>query len=141
MARMKKGQEQIYYLTGDTIEDIKKSPFVERVIARGYEVLYMSDPIDEYVLQHVTEFDGKPLQNVAKDGLQLGDEDAKKQEEMEIKFAPLKEYLTVILAGNYNLEKVVISNRLTTSPCAIVAAKRGWSGRREEVLCWSALHV
>ena len=131
--RMKKGQDQIYYLTGPTLDEIKKSPFLERVTARGYEVIFMADPIDEYVVQNVHEFDDKPLQNVAKDGLKLGDDDQKEQDKFMQRFAPLSMFLTMALSS-HNLEKVVVSNRLTTSPCAIVAAKYGWSGNMERMM-------
>lgn len=140
VSRMKKKQRQIYFLTGNTLEEIKKSPFVELVIARGFEVLYMDEPIDEYVLQSVRDFDRKGFQNVAKDGLKFGDESVevkKKREELNEKFRPLADYLSAILSKWVG--KVDISNRLTTSPCAIVAAQAGWSGNMERLMTSQAL--
>ena len=129
--RMKKNQPQIYFLTGGSLDEIKKSPFVELAVARGYEVLYLDEPIDEYMVQGLPEYERKPFQNVAKDGLKFGDEDEKskeKAEELTTKFKPLAEYLQSAL--DKFIEKVVVSTRLTTSPCAIIASQFGWSGRQ-----------
>jgi heat shock protein beta len=140
LKRMKKGQSQIYLLTGPSLEEIKKSPFVELVIARGYEVLYLDEPIDEYVLQNVHEYEKKSFQNVAKEGLKFGDESEKtkeKVEELTKKFKPLTDYLTNSL--NKFVEKVEISTRLTSSPSAIVASQFGWSGNMERLMNSQAL--
>merc|ERR1711861_60849 len=72
---MKDWQKAIYYIAGENVEAVENSPFLEKCKAKGVEVLYMVDPIDEYAIQHVTEFDGKKLQSVTKEGLKFGDED------------------------------------------------------------------
>lgn len=135
VARMKKGQPQIYFMTGSSLEEIKKSPFVERVLARGYEVIYADEPIDEYVFTHVRDYEKHPFQNVAKSGMKLGDEDEDSQSKQELKekFKPLSKYLEDTLAKN-NVDKVVVSNRLTNSPCAIVASEFGWTGNMERLM-------
>ncbi|ORX47619.1 heat shock protein Hsp90 [Piromyces finnis] len=135
ISRMRKGQEQIYYLTGPTLEEIKKSPFIENVVNRGYEVLYCPEPIDEYVFSSMPEYEGKKFQDIAKVGLKFGDEDDETEEyykSMNEKFKPLADYLKETLKDY--IESVVVSNRLTKSPCAIVANEYGWSGNMERLM-------
>jgi heat shock protein beta len=136
---MKKGQDQILYLSGGSMDEIKKSPFLERVTARGFEVLYMDDPIDEYITQHVHKFEDFSLQSVAKDGLKLGDDDQQQLKDFETKFEPLKQFFLAQFGEKYNIEKVVVSNRLTTTPCAIVASQHGWSGHQKKLMESQAL--
>merc|ERR1711920_464945 len=89
--RMKDGQKDIYFITGESVDIVKNSAFVERVTKRGFEVLYMCEPIDEYCVQQLREFDGKTLVSVTKEGLELpeDEEDKKKFEETKAKFNPL----------------------------------------------------
>jgi len=135
ISRMRKGQEQIYYLTGPSLEEIKKSPFIENVVNRGYEVLYCPEPIDEYVFSSMPEYEGKKFQDIAKVGLKFGDEDEETEEyfkSMNEKFKPLADYLKETLKDH--IESVTVSNRLTKSPCAIVANEYGWSGNMERLM-------
>lgn len=135
ISRMRKGQEQIYYLTGASLDEIKKSPFIENVVNRGYEVLYCPEPIDEYVFSSMPEFEGKKFQDIAKVGLKFGDEDEETEEyfkSMNEKFKPLADYLKETLKDH--IETVTVSNRLTKSPCAIVANEYGWSGNMERLM-------
>jgi len=135
ISRMRKGQEQIYYLTGASLEEIKKSPFIENVVNRGYEVLYCPEPIDEYVFSSMPEYEGKKFQDIAKVGLKFGDEDEETEEyfkSMNEKFKPLADYLKETLKDY--IESVTVSNRLTKSPCAIVANEYGWSGNMERLM-------
>jgi len=135
ISRMRKGQEQIYYLTGQTLEEIKKSPFIENVVNRGYEVLYCPEPIDEYVFSSMPEYEGKKFQDISKVGLKFGDEDEETEEyfkSMNEKFKPLGDYLKETLKDY--IESVTVSNRLTKSPCAIVANEYGWSGNMERLM-------
>jgi len=132
---MKKGQKDIYFLSGASLEEVKGSPFLERLIARGYEVLFLVDPIDEYAFQSVTEYDGHKFMNIAKEGLEFGDEDDQVKEQAEKtteQFKPLTEWFAKVLSSK--IDKAVISNRLTTSPCALVASKWGWSGNMERIM-------
>merc|ERR1719171_829258 len=137
---MKENQEEIYFITGDSKENVEKSAFTERLTKKGYEVLYMTEPIDEYCVQQLKEYDGKKLVSVTKEGLQLPeDEEAKKKfEEDKAKFEKLCEQIKEIL-GSSRVEKVVVSNRLTTSPCCIVTAEHGWSANMERIMKAQAL--
>jgi heat shock protein beta len=94
IGRMKKNQTDIYFVTGSSVEEAEKSPFLERLIARNYEVLYLTEPIDEIFVQHVSMYNGKMFQNIAKGNLKFGDEDEQEKEEQEklkAKFSKLLE--------------------------------------------------
>merc|ERR1711912_229969 len=116
-----------YYITGETRDQVENSAFVERVKKRGYEVLYMVDPIDEYAVQQLKEYDGKTLVSVTKEGLELpeDEEEKKKLEEDKAKYESLCSRMKEIL--DKKVEKVVVSNRLVTSPCCIVTSQYGWT--------------
>lgn len=132
---MKEGQTNIFFLAGIDDKELKASPFAERLIARGYEVLYFSEPIDEIMVQHMPTFSGKTFQNIAKEGLKFGDESESETEETEAlneRFKPLADFVLGVLKED--IEKVVVSNRLTTSPCALVANSIGWTGNMEKIM-------
>jgi molecular chaperone HtpG len=97
VARMKENQNSIYYITGESKEVVQNSSFVERVKKRGFEVVYMVDPIDEYCVQQLKEFDGKKLVSVTKEGLELpeSEEEKKKFEEDKVKFEKLCKVIKV----------------------------------------------
>ena len=106
----------------------EKSPFVERLLNKGYEVLYFVDPVDEYTIQTLPEFEGKKFQNVAKEGLEFADdaESAKeKLKELQESYKPLTDWLKDQALSDV-VEKAVVSNRLVDSPCALVASQYGW---------------
>ncbi|KAG0006111.1 hypothetical protein BGZ79_008657 [Entomortierella chlamydospora] len=133
VSRMKKGQKDIFYFTGANVDEIKQSPFVESLLARGYEVLYMDDPVDEIVLTHLGAFEGKSFQNVGKSDLNLGDEnEAEANKELETKFLPLLDWMQATLLND--VEKVRVSKRLTTSPAALVANDFGWTANMERLM-------
>jgi len=140
VTRMKEKQEDIYFITGENKEAVAGSAFVERLTKKGYEVLYMCEPIDEYCVQQLKEYDGKKLVSVTKEGLKLPeDEDEKKAfEEKVAKFTKMCEVVKETL-GTSRVEKVQISNRLTTSPCCIVTAEYGWSANMERIMKAQAL--
>merc|ERR1739838_191303 len=123
VTRMKENQKDIYYITGETKDQVANSVFVERVVKRGFEVLYMTEPIDEYCVQRLKEFEGKTLVSITKEGLELPeDEDEKKKfEEAKAKFESLCTTIKDIL--DKKVEKVVVSNRLVQSPCCIVTSQ------------------
>merc|ERR1712142_518759 len=139
VSRMKDGQKDIYFITGESVEIVKNSAFVERVTKRGFEVLYMCEPIDEYCVQQLREFDGKTLVSVTKEGLELpeDEEDKKKFEETKAKFQPLCDVMKNIL--DKKVEKVVVSNRMVSSPCCIVTSQYGWSANMERIMKAQAL--
>ena len=102
----------------------------------GYEVLYLIEPVDEYCIQSLPEFDGKKFQNVAKEGLKLGGDDAKeksKVDELEKEYEPLLKWLKETGLKDL-IEKASVSQRLTESPCALVASSYGWSGNMERIM-------
>ncbi|KAI8369541.1 Hsp90 protein-domain-containing protein [Radiomyces spectabilis] len=132
--RMKANQKSIYYLAGLAISEIEQSPFLERLLARGFEVLYLVDPIDEMLIQHMPSYNGKMFVNVAKGDLKFGDEKDEEADikELEKKFEPLSQWLKTTLGQH--IDKVVLSKRLTTSPMAIVAADFGLTGHMERLM-------
>merc|ERR1711937_218933 len=139
VSRMKDAQKDIYYITGANLDAVKNSSFVERLVKRGFEVLYMVDPIDEYCVQQLKEYDRKNLVSVTKEGLELPeDEDEKKKfEEDKTKFENLCKVMKDIL--DKKVEKVVISNRLVNSPCCIVTSQYGWTANMERIMKAQAL--
>merc|ERR1712212_807221 len=139
VGRMKENQKQIYYITGESKETVANSAFVERVKKRGFEVIYMTEPIDEYVVQQLKEYDGKTLVSVTKEGLELPeDEDEKKRrEELVAKFEGLCKVILDIL--DKRVEKVIVSNRLVSSPCCIVTSQYGWTANMERIMKAQAL--
>merc|ERR1712070_1307870 len=124
--RMKEGQNDIYYITGESIAAVSSSPFLEALRKKGLEVLYMVDPIDEYAVQQLKEFDGKKLKSTTKEGLDLEDEDEKKKlEELKAEFEPLTKLMKEVLGDK--VEKVLISSRMADSPCVLTTSEYGWS--------------
>lgn len=139
VGRMKENQKHIYYITGESKEQVANSSFVERVKKRGFEVVYMTEPIDEYVVQQMKEFDGKQLVSVTKEGLELpeDEEEKKKHEEDKSKFENLCKVMKNILDNK--VEKVLVSNRLVDSPCCIVTSQYGWTANMERIMKAQAL--
>merc|ERR1712003_53877 len=133
------GEKDIYYITGESVDIVKNSAFVERVTKRGFEVLYMCEPIDEYCVQQLREYDGKNLVSVTKEGLELpeDEEEKKKFEETKAKFQSLCDVMKNIL--DKKVEKVVVSNRMVSSPCCIVTSQYGWSANMERIMKAQAL--
>ncbi|CAF0708962.1 unnamed protein product [Brachionus calyciflorus] len=139
VSRMKENQKDIYYITGESKEVVASSAFVEKVKKRGFEVIYMTEPIDEYCVQQLKEFDGKKLVSVTKEGLELpeSEEEKKKRESDAEKFDNLCKVMKDIL--DKKVEKVVISTRLVSSPCCIVTSQYGWSANMERIMKAQAL--
>jgi molecular chaperone HtpG len=139
VSRMKENQKQIYFITGESKDVVENSAFVERLRKRGYEVLYMIDPIDEYAVQQLKEYDGKTLVSVTKEGLELpeDEEEKKRFEENKAKFEGLCKVMKEIL--DKKVEKVTVSNRLVASPCCIVTSQYGWSANMERIMKAQAL--
>merc|ERR1712004_545895 len=139
VSRMNENQKDIYYITGDSKDVVGSSSFVETLKKRGLECLYMTEPIDEYVVQQLKEFDGKNLVSVTKEGLELpeDEEEKKKKEADKAKFEPLCKVMKDIL--DKKVEKVVVSNRLVSSPCCIVTSQYGWTANMERIMKAQAL--
>ena len=136
--RMKEGQEDIFYITGESVAAVQQSPFLEGLKKKGLEVLYLVDPIDEYAVQQIKEYDGKKLKAVTKEGLNLDDEDEKKKaEELKAEYEGLCTLIKEVLGQK--VEKVEVSTRLTESPCALVTSEFGWSANMERIMKAQAL--
>jgi len=134
ISRMKDNQEHIFFMAGTSLKEVTQSPFVERLLKKGYEVIYCVEPIDEYTVQALPEFDGKKFQNVAKEGLDIdGDSGKDKMEELNKDFGVLISWLKDSALKDL-IEKATVSARLTTSPCALVASSYGWSGNMERIM-------
>ncbi|KAK6110286.1 Endoplasmin [Brugia pahangi] len=135
VSRMKDKQEMIFYVAGNSREEVESSPFVERLLKKGYEVLYLVEAVDEYTIQSMPEFDGKKFQNAAKEGLKIDDGERSKgmQEQLEKEFEPLTDWLRNVALKN-KIEKALVSQRLVQSPCALIASSYGWSGNMERIM-------
>merc|ERR1711967_205733 len=130
VARMKEEQKDIYYITGESKKSVESAPFIEQLKKRGFEVLFMTDPIDEYAVQQLKEYDGKKLMAVTKEGLDLEKTEDEKKEFEEKKAA---------CETLCKLEKVVVSERLSSSPCCLVTGEYGWSANMERIMKAQAL--
>jgi len=136
--RAKEGQKVIYYVTGESLTSVQKSPFIETLKKKGFEVIYMVDPIDEYAVQQLKEYDGHKLVNVTKEGLELDDDDEKKTlEEIKADYEPLCTVIKEVLGDK--VEKVIISCRVVDSPCVLVTSEHGWSANMERIMKAQAL--
>ncbi|CEL98422.1 unnamed protein product [Vitrella brassicaformis CCMP3155] len=137
--RMKEGQKDIFYITGESKAAVEHSPFLETLRKKGIEVIYMVDPIDEYCVQQLKEFDGKKLRCCTKEGLDLeDDEDEKKKfEELKEEFEPLCKLMKEVLHDK--VEKVVVGQRISDSPCVLVTSEFGWSANMERIMKAQAL--
>merc|ERR1712213_132707 len=136
---MKENQKDIYYITGESRKSVEGSPFLEVLKQRGFEVLFMTEPIDEYCIQQLKEFDGHKLVSVTKEGLQLPeDEDEKaKKEETKQAHEKLCEVIKNILGDK--VEKVQVGDRIASSPCVLVTGEFGWSANMERIMKAQAL--
>ncbi|KAM6965595.1 heat shock protein 90, alpha (cytosolic), class A member 1, tandem duplicate 2 [Aplochiton taeniatus] len=139
VTRMKDTQKHIYYITGETKDQVANSAFVERLRKAGLEVIYMIEPIDEYCVQQLKEYEGKTLVSVTKEGLELpeDEDEKKKQEEKKSQFESLCKIMKDILEKK--VEKVTVSNRLVVSPCCIVTSTYGWTANMERIMKAQAL--
>ncbi|EAA01765.5 AGAP001424-PA [Anopheles gambiae str. PEST] len=134
VARMKPKQDNIYFIAGPNRAEIEKSPFVERLLSRGYEVLFLVEAVDEYSISALPEFDGKRFQNVAKEGFTLNESEESKArfEELKTEYEPLLKWLNDVALKD-KIAKAQLSERLSNSPCALVASMFGWTGNMERL--------
>merc|ERR1711920_609208 len=134
IARMPESQPGIFYVTGESKKSVEVSPFIEKLKKKGYEVLFMVDPIDEYAVQQLKEYDGKKLISATKEGLDLGeDEDEKKAfEEAKAQTEGLRKLIEEVLGDK--IEKATVSNRVVESPAVLVTGEYGWSANMEPII-------
>merc|ERR1711936_1492000 len=131
--RMKDKQEQIFYIAGQSEQEVTESPFVERLLKKGYEVLYLTEAVDEYAISALPEFEGKKFQNVAKEGFSIdGDTEAAKERKNEIneRFEPLTKWMQEDALKDHIL-RAEISERLDKSPCALITSRFGWTANMQ----------
>jgi molecular chaperone HtpG len=134
VGRMGENQKDIYYITGENLLAVENSPFLEKLKQKGYEVVFLTEPIDEYMVQAITEYDGKAFKNVTKEGLELGEDEEhkKKMEELKKDNEGLCKYVKDILGDR--VARVVVSDRITETPCVLVTDQHGLSANMERIL-------
>merc|ERR1712178_474629 len=134
VSNMKEDQKNIYYISGEDKESLLKSPSVEKLLSKDIEIIFMTDSVDEYTVQHLTEFEGKRLINASREGLKLEEGDAEKKREDQYKemFKPLLEFMKEALGKK--VEKVAISKHLVRSPVVVLSADYGWTAQMEKVM-------
>merc|ERR1711991_715920 len=139
VTRMKENQKDIYYITGESRKAVENSPFIEKLKKRGLEVLFMVDPIDEYAVQQLKEYDGKKLVSCSKEGLELDEteEEKKQKEEVKAQYENLCTLIKDILGDK--IEKCIVSDRVVDSPCVLVTGEYGWSANMERIMKAQAL--
>merc|ERR1719421_213045 len=134
VANMKEDQKNIYYISGEDKDSLLKSPSVEKLLAKDIEIIFMTDSVDEYTVQHLTEFEGKRLINASREGLKLeeGDKEKKREDMYKDTFKPLIDYTKETLGKK--VEKVQISKHLVNSPVVVLSADYGWTAQMEKVM-------
>jgi molecular chaperone HtpG len=139
VSRMQENQKDIYYITGESLKAVENAPFLEKLKAKNYEVLFLVDPIDEYMIQQLKEFDGKKLLSITKDGLKLdeSEEDKKTFEELKLKTEDFCKVVKETLGDK--IDKAVCSERIVKSPCCLVTGEYGWSANMERIMKAQAL--
>ncbi|KAL5986029.1 heat shock protein 90 [Asimina triloba] len=131
ISRMKSGQKDIFYITGTSKEQLEKSPFLERLTKKGYEVIFFTDPVDEYLMQYLMDYEDKKFQNVSKEGVKIGKDS--KNKDLKESFKELTNWWKDVLTSE-NVDSVKISNRLADTPCVVVTSKYGWSANMERIM-------
>ena len=139
VTRMKDNQKDIYFITGESLENVSNSTYVEGVTKRGLEVLYMTEPIDEYCVQSLKEYDGKNLVSITKEGLELPEDESEKETFEQVKKDHEELCLKIKEMLKGRVENVVVSNRMVNDPFSVVTSQHGWSANMERIMKAQAL--
>jgi len=141
VTRMKEGQKSIFFITGESKKVVETSPFIEAFKNKGLEVLYMTDPIDEYMVQQLKEFDGKKLVSITKEGVKLEETETEEEKNSREQIKKLNENLCKVIKDilGDKVEKVELSQRIVDSPCVLVTGEHGWSAYMEKIMKAQAL--
>lgn len=134
---MGENQNAIYYLATDSLKSAKTAPFLEKLVQKDIEVLYLVDPIDEVAIQNLQTYKEKKFVDISKEDLELGDEDEVKERETKQEYNLLCDWIKQQLGDN--VAKVQVSKRLSSSPCVLVSGKFGWSANMERLMKAQAL--
>ena len=139
VARMKEGQKFIYYITGESKAHVSNSPFIEKLRNKGIEILYLTDPIDEYAIQQLKDFDGKTMKCCTKEGLELDEteEEKKALEDLKQDYDGVCKKIKEILDDK--VEKVIVGFRMEDSPCVLCTSEFGWTANMERIMKAQAL--
>ena len=139
ISRMKEGQKGIYYITGESKKSIMNSPFLEKLRKRDMEVLYMTEPLDEYVSQQLKEYGSQKFICITKENLQLDDDSNEKEsfEETKKSYEKVCTYIKSVLGDD--VDKVIVSNRLDSYPCVLVTGEYGWTANMQRIMKAQAL--
>ncbi|KUF80031.1 Endoplasmin [Phytophthora nicotianae] len=134
--RMKDWQDSIYYIAAENADACEKSPFMEKMRAKGLEVLYFVDALDEYMVSHISEFDGKKLVSITKEGIKFGDEDESLTQKREQLYADKYVALTTALKTLYGdkISRVTMSQRVVDSPAVMVTSQWGYSANMQRIM-------
>jgi len=133
--RMSASQEEIYFITGENRNELEYSPYLEALKEKGYEVLFLTDSIDEIIVQHLTEFEEKKLKSVTKGDIDLADDKEKSKKELEEKekdFKTLEEFIQKELEND--IKEVRLSTRLLSSPACLIADDHAMSASMERLM-------
>ncbi|TKY57482.1 heat shock protein 90 [Spatholobus suberectus] len=129
---MKPDQKDIYYIAADSVTSAKSTPFLERLVEKDLEVLFLVDPIDEVAVQNLKSYKEKNFVDISKEDLDLGDKNEEKEKEMKQEFGKTCDWIKKRLGDK--VASVQISNRLSSSPCVLVSGKFGWSANMERLM-------
>lgn len=139
VTRMKEGQKDIFYVTGESLASVKNLACIEKVKKRGYEVIYLVDAIDEYMISHLSEHDGKKMVNCSREGFSLEETDEEKKafEETKVAWADVCKAIKDVLGEK--VKDVVVSNKIVSRPCVLVSDQYGWTANMERIMKAQAL--
>lgn len=138
VARMKTDQKSIYYIAGIGEDELSNSPFLEKLTKRGYEVIYFTNALDEYVMQRLTEYEEYKFQDASKEDLKLDEREKERLKSLKDEFKPLTKWWKSLLPAE-DVDSVRVSNRLVDTPCVVVTGRYGWSANMERVMMAQAL--